>query len=79
MNSTLLMSAGAWWASQAALGSLLRSSLSVLVVNMRAPAGWMIVFVGSWMSALVAGALVFNNVLFGVSEICCNKRFKVSI
>ena len=47
---------GAACASRAAFGNLVSSSSSVLVVNMRAPAGWMIDFVGSWMSAKFDGA-----------------------
>ena len=38
------------------------------MVDMRAPAGWMIVFVGSWMSASVDGALVFSSDTFAAES-----------
>ena len=62
------MSAGARCASLAALGSLLMSSSSVLVVNIRAPAGWMIVLVGSWCFASFAGALVVSRDTFAAES-----------
>jgi len=59
-----LVIVGAAWASQAALGSLLRRRCKVLVVNIRAPAGWMMVFVGNWTGASSDGALGSRRVTF---------------
>ena len=58
------MIAGAAWASRAALGSLLRSRLNVLVVNIRPPAGWIMVLVGNWVSASSDGASGSRRVTF---------------
>ena len=62
------MIVGAQCASLAALGSLLISSSSVLVVNIRAPAGWMIVLVGNWFSDSFAGALVLRRETFAAES-----------
>ena len=56
-ESKLLVNVGASCASRAALGSLFKRSSNVFVVNIFAPAGWMIDFVGSWMAAFLAGAV----------------------
>ena len=55
---------GAAWASRAALGSLLRRRCKILVVNIRAPAGWMMVFVGNWTGASSDGAFGSRRVTF---------------
>ncbi len=49
------MIVGASWASRAARGSLVKRSSRVLVVNILAPAGWMIVLVGNCVAATVDG------------------------
>ena len=38
------------------------------MVNIRVPAGWMLVFVGSWMSASIASALVFSSDTFAAES-----------
>ena len=58
------MIVGASWASRAALGSLLRRRLKVLVVNMRPPAGWIMVLVGNWIVAASDGASGSRRVTF---------------
>lgn len=58
------MIVGAAWASRAALGSLLRSRLKVLVVNIRPPAGWIMVLVGNWVSASSDGASGSRSITF---------------
>ena len=62
------MIVGASWASRAALGSLLRRSSNVLVVNILAPAGWMMVFVGNCAVAMVDGAEDFSRVTFAAES-----------
>ena len=62
------MMPGAQCASLAASGNLLRSNCSVFVVNMRPPAGWMIVFVGSCNAAMSAEALVESRVTFAAES-----------
>ena len=58
------MIVGAACASRAALGSLLRSRRKVLVVNIRPPAGWIMVLVGNWVSASSDGASGSRSVTF---------------
>ena len=53
---------------KAALGSLLRRSSNVLVVNILAPAGWMMVFVGNCAVAMVDGAEDFSRVTFAAES-----------
>ena len=60
----LFVTEGASCASLAAFGSLFKSSSNVLVVNMRSPAGWMIVFAVGWVMAFVAGALELTREMF---------------
>ena len=55
---------GAQCASLAALGSLASRSSIVLLMNILAPAGCRIVFVGSCVTYLMAGALLANNDTF---------------
>ena len=55
---------GARCASLTALGSLASRSLIVLVVNILAPEGWRIVFVGSCVADLLARAPLANNKMF---------------
>ena len=59
---------GARCTSLAALGILeIRSSI-VLLVNIRAPAGWRIAFVGICVANLIAGALLANNNTFAAES-----------
>ena len=59
---------GARCASLAALGSLASRSSIVLVVNICAPAGWNIVFVGSCVADSLAGAPLANNHTFAAES-----------
>ena len=55
---------GAQCASLAALGSLASSSSIVLLVNIFAPEGWTIVFVGGCVAYSIYGAPLDNNDTF---------------
>ena len=52
----LLRRLGAQCASLAACGSFCSKRSKVLVVNMRAPVGWRMVLVDSWVAAFLVGA-----------------------
>ena len=59
---------GARCASLAALGSLGSMISIVLLVNILAPEGWRIVFVGSYVADSMAGALLVNNNMFSAES-----------
>jgi len=62
------VSDGAACASRAAFGSLLRRSSKVVVVNILAPAGWMIVLEGSWRVATLDGAVGVSKETFAAES-----------
>ena len=62
------MTPGARCASLDALGSLAIRSSIALVVDIRVPAGWKIVFVGSCVADSLAGAPLANNNTFAAES-----------
>ena len=62
------MTPGARCASLDALGSLAIRSSIALVVDIRVPAGWKIVFVGSCVADSLAGAPLANNDKFATES-----------
>ena len=64
----LLIMPGARWASRAAFGSFVSRSSKVLDVNIRAPAGWRMVLVGSCGQFSLAGAPSASSDIFAAES-----------